>query len=237
MATTAETKTTTEDTKAASKPKKTTTRKTKAKRATTRTLSVVKSAPKKAVRKASKTAKRAVTTTAKAATKTIDTATRIATSKSPTDAAKQFTSFFQQTPFKLESLMNTKSFPQMDQFQTQMQSAANEATAYMTKAQTACEKSSKTLASGMEECGKTIASMMQANMQRTNDAVRALASCRTINEFADVQTKLSKQYFDATSTETAKLVEQLTKTMTAAAAPVSDLATEAMSKAKKSMAA
>lgn len=237
MATTLETKTL-EETKA-SKSKKTA-RKSKAKRPASRALTVVKNTPKKTARKASKTAKKAVKKTAAFATKSIDNATRAATapsSKMMNDAAQQFTSLFQQTPFKMETLMNNKSFPQFDQIQSQMQTAANEATAMMTKAQAVAEKSTKTFASGMEECGKTMASMMQASMQRANDAVRALSSCRTIQEYADIQTKLSKQNFDAMSTETAKLVEQMTKTMTAAAAPVGDLASEAMSKAKKSMAA
>ena len=134
--------------------------------------------------------------------------------------------------------MNNKTYaPQFEQIQNQMQTAANEATAFMSKATATAEKSSKTLAAGMEECGKTFASMIQSNMQRMNDATRALASFRTINELADVQTKLSKQTFDAMSSDTAKLMEQMTKTMTAAAAPMGDLASEAMSKAKKSMAA
>ena len=234
MATTTETKI--EEVAKASKTKKTN-RKSKAKRLASRALTVVKNTPKKAVRKASRTAKKAINATARAATQTVNTATRATTASSVSDSAKQFTSLFQQTPFKMESFMNTKSYPQFDQIQSQMQTAANEATAMMSKATAAAEKSTKTLASGMEECGKTFASMFQSNMQRTNDAVRALASCRTIQEYTDVQTRLSKQAYDAVSTDTAKLVEQLTKTMTAAAAPVSDLASEAMTKAKKSMAA
>ncbi len=200
-----------------------------------------KTAAKKTVRKARKTAKRtartAVKTTAAAAKKNIDTATRIATADTMGQAARQYTEFFKQSPFKMENMMNTQSFPQLDNMQNQMQSAANQATAYISKASAAAEKSQTRLAAGMQECGQTLASLAQANLQRANEAMRALASCRTLNEYADVQTRLVKQYTDAMTTETSRFVEQATKCVTAAAEPLNDLAAEGMSTIKKSMAA
>lgn len=194
---------------------------------------------KKAVRKARKATKRTVRKAAETTKKTVNAAIRAATTTTDTmaNATRQYTDFFKQTPFKLENMMNTQSYPQFDAIQNQLQNTANQCTAYISKASAAAEKSQKRLASGLQECGQTVASMTQANMQRTTEAMRQLATCRTLNEFADVQTRLFKQNFDAMTTETSRLVEQVTKCMASASEPMSDLAAEGMTQMKKTMAA
>lgn len=202
-----------------------------------------KTTAKKAVRKTRKAAKRTVRKTATAAKKTVDTAARTANvaRNAATDtlaqATRQYNDFFKQTPFKMENMMNNQSFPQFDALQNQMQNSANQATAFVSKASAAAEKSQKRLAAGLQECGQTVASMTQSNLQRMTEGARALATCRTINEYADVQTRLFKQGFDAWTTETSRLVEQVTKCVTSASEPLSDLASESVSTIKKNMAA
>lgn len=248
MATAAETKTTTADsnvTKLPSTTKSKRSTKSRAKKTTTaRATATATKTARKATRTASRSAKRTVRKAADFTTKTIDTATKAATASNSTDALKNWTKMFQQTPsflpqspFKMEGFMNNASFPQFDQFQTQAQSAANQYTAILSKASAAAEKSRNRLAAGAEECGKTLASMAQSNAQRTNEAMRTLMTCKSLNEYADVQNRLFKQNFEAMSSEYAKLVEQVTKCVSSASEPLSDLASSAMADAKKTYAA
>lgn len=159
-------------------------------------------------------------------------------------AQNAWSSWLQQTPFKMDNFAGSNafassmpSFPQFDQMKSKSQDAANQYNAFLNKATQAAEKSRNRLAAGAEECSKTIASMTQSNMQRANEALRSLMACKSLNEYADVQNRLFKQNFEAMSSETAKLVEQVTKTVASASEPLNDLAASAMNEAKKSMAA
>lgn len=157
--------------------------------------------------------------------------------ESTTEAMQKWSGFFKQpSSLKMESLMPA-TLPQFEQFQTQMQSATAQYSTFLNKATKAAEKSRTCLTTGLEECSKTAASMAQSNMQRCNEGMRKLMACKSLNEFADVQNQLFKQNFETMSAETAKLVEQLTKTMASATEPMNDLAASAMTEAKKSMAA
>lgn len=160
------------------------------------------------------------------------------------EALKNWSNMFQQSPFQMEgfnskafSMPSMPSFPQFDQFQSKSQDTANQVNSFVTKASAAAEKSRNRLAAGAEECSKTLASMTQSNLQRANEALRSLMACKSLNEYADVQNRLFKQNFEAMSSETAKLVEQVTKTVASASEPLNDLAAAAMNDAKKSMAA
>lgn len=172
------------------------------------------------------------------------------------EAMKNWSNMLQQSPFKMEgfdpksfsmpsfgsmpsmpSMNSMPSFPQFDQFKSKSQDAANQYNSFLNKATAAAEKSRNRLAAGAEECSKTIASITQSNVQRANEALRSLMACKSLNEYADVQNRLFKQNFEAMSSETAKLVEQVTKTVASASEPLNDLAASAMTEAKKSMAA
>lgn len=248
---TAETKTTsTTDSNVTKLPSRKTTKsrrstKSRAKKSTAaRATTTATKTARKATTAARRTANKTVRKTADYAKSTIDTATRAATSSTPTEAMKNWTSLFQQpqsflsqTPFKMDGFMKNASFPQFDQFQTQAQDVANQYTAMLTKAQAAAEKSRNRLAAGAEECSKTLASMAQSNMQRTNEAMRSLMTCKSLNEYADLQNQLFKKNFEATTSEYAKLIEQVTKCVSSASEPLNDLASSAMAQAKKSYAA
>ncbi len=226
-----------------SKSKRTT--KSRAKKATTtRAATTATKTVRKAKTAARRTTNKAVRQTADYAKTAIDTATRAATASKPADAMKNWTSLFQQpqsflsqSPFKMESIMNNASFPQFDQFQAQAQSAANQYTTLMTKTQAAAEKSRTRLTSGVQECSSTLTKMLENSMQRNNEAMRSLMTCKSLNEFADLQNRLLKQNLEATTSECAKLIEQVTKCVSSASEPLSDLASTAMAQTKKSFAA
>ncbi len=217
-----------------------------AKKTVKKTAKKARKSTKKTAKKATAQAKATVNKTAQANAKATKKATQ---ANNPVEAMQEYlNTFAKNSPFNMESMMpnanfqnfNTdfsKSMPQMDNVQEQMQDAAKDASDFMNKAQNAAEKSRNRLTTGMEACGKTFASMAQTNMQRSSEAMRTLMACKSLNEFADVQNKLFKQNFEAMSSESAKLLEQVTKTVASASEPMNDLAADAMKSAKKNMAA
>lgn len=156
------------------------------------------------------------------------TAARI-TSK-PADTLAAFTKSFPQfQPFTLEANM----FQGNKQFDKMTQDAA-----VMGQAQVdALVKSSTIFTKGMEDIIKTCMEICQDAGEKSQAAAKSVMSCKTINEFADVQTKLAQASFDEFMTNATKISEKGVKLCTDAFEPINDQVGKAIKKASDAMAA
>ena len=156
------------------------------------------------------------------------TAARI-TSK-PADTLAAFTkSFSQFQPFTLEANMfqGNKQLDQMTQDAAVMGQAQVDALV----------KSSTIFTKGMEDIIKTCMEICQDAGEKSQAAAKSVMSCKTINEFADVQTKLAQASFDEFMTNATKISEKGVKLCTDAFEPINDQVGKAIKKASDAIAA
>jgi phasin family protein len=73
--------------------------------------------------------------------------------------------------------------------------------------------------------------------EKSQAAAKSVMSCKTINEFADVQTKLAQASFDEFMTNATKISEKGVKLCTDAFEPINDQVGKAIKKASDAMAA
>ncbi len=83
-------------------------------------------------------------------------------------------------------------------------------------------KSSSILQKGIEEIIKTASQIAQEAGEKNAAATKALFSCKTLNEFADTQSKLAQSSYDTFLTNATKLSELSVKICTDSLAPIND---------------
>ena len=98
-------------------------------------------------------------------------------------------------------------------------------------------KSTTIFTKGMEDIMKTCMEICQEAGEKSQTAAKTMMSCKTINEFADIQTKMAQASFDEFMTNATKISEKSVKLCTEAMEPINDQMGKAMRKATESMAA
>ncbi len=98
-------------------------------------------------------------------------------------------------------------------------------------------KSTTIFTKGMEDIMKTCLELAQEAGEKSQTMAKTIMSCKTINEFADVQTKMAQASFDEFMTNATKISEKSVKLCTDAMEPINDQMGKAMKKASEAMAA
>ncbi len=146
-----------------------------------------------------------------------------------TKGFSQFSSFPKFEPFKMETNM-LKGNKQFDKI-------AQDAAVMGQDQIDALVKSSTIFAKGMEDIVKTCMEIAQEAGEKSQAVAKTMMSCKTLNEFTDVQTKLAQASFDEFMTNATKISEQSVKLCTDALEPINDQMGKAIKKASDAMAA
>lgn len=139
------------------------------------------------------------------------------------------TGFSQFQPFKLEANMFKGN--------KQMEKMAQDAAILGQDQIDALMKSSTIFAKGMEEIIKTCVEISQEAGEKAQNAAKTVMSCKTLNEFTDVQTKLAQSSFDEFMTNATRLSEKAVKVCTDAFEPINDQMGKTIKRASDTMAA
>jgi phasin family protein len=91
-------------------------------------------------------------------------------------------------------------------------------------------KSGQIWAAGVQEFGKTFASLAQAQMDHTVATWKALAGVKSLKDAVDLQTSLARTSIEAAMNETGKLTDASLKLAEQAAAPITARVTLAVEK-------
>jgi phasin family protein len=161
--------------------------------------------------------------TKKTGKKTIKVTTK-ATKPAKTVSAKQAAPAQALTIFKK---METKTMNTNKQFEKFSQDAANIGQEQVE----ALVKSGTILAKGMEDIMKTVMNIAQSSTEKSQEAAKAMMSCKTLNEFTEAQTKLAQSSFDDFMATATKLSELSIKVATDSLEPINDQVGKAMKKA------
>lgn len=135
----------------------------------------------------------------------------------------QFQSFQQFQPFKLE----TDMFKGNKQFEKIAQDAAVVGQDQVD----ALVKSSTILAKGMEDIIKTCMEIAQESSEKTQSVAKTVMSCKTLNEFMDVQSRLAQASFDDFMTNATRISEKAVKLGTEVFEPINDQMGKTMKRA------
>lgn len=92
-------------------------------------------------------------------------------------------------------------------------------------------KSSTILAKGVEDIIKTYMEIAQETTEKSQSVAKTVLSCKTLNEFTDVQTRLAQASFDDFLTNATRISEKTVKLYTEAFEPINDQMGKAMKKA------
>ena len=141
----------------------------------------------------------------------------------------QFKQFQQFQPFKMENPM-FKGTKQVEQF-------AQDAAASAQDQMDAIMKSSTIFAKGMEDIMKTCMEIAAEAGEKSQTVAKSVMSCKTLNEFTEVQTKLAQASFDDFMTNATKISEKGVKLCTEAFEPINDQVGKAIKKASDAAAA
>lgn len=98
-------------------------------------------------------------------------------------------------------------------------------------------KSTTIFQKGMEEIVKTVSQIAQEAGEKNAAATKTLFSCKTLNEFAEAQSKLAQSSYDEFLSNATKLSELSVKLCTDSFAPINDQMGKTMKKATDSAAA
>ncbi len=193
--------------------------------------SITAKATKKSVKKAAasqKAATRTMNETAKKAAKaTSFTAFSMPKMPNMEEIFKQSMSFA--TNPTMETMMNqsTAQFDKMTQ----------EAAVMGRENMDAFMKFGALFAKGFEELSRAAIAMTQSAAEKQAELAKTALSSKTINEFAETQSKMAQASFDDFVQNTTKISEMSVKLMTEAAEPLNAQMNKAMNKANKKMAA
>lgn len=135
---------------------------------------------------------------------------------------EQFTQF---QPFKMET--------NMFQGNKQVEQIAQDVAAASQAQMDAVMKSLTIFAKGMEDIQKTCLEIAQAAGEKSQSAAKTVMSCKTLNEFTDVQTKLAQSSFDEFMTNATRLSEKAVKLCTDAMEPINDQMGKTIKRASK----
>lgn len=138
-------------------------------------------------------------------------------------------SFPQIQPFKLE----------MDMFKgnKQFEKIAQDAAVLGQDQMDAIIKSTTIFTKGFEDIMKTCMDIAQDAGEKSQSAAKTVMSCKTLNEFTDVQTKLAQASFDDFMTNATRLSEKTVKLCTDAMEPINDQMGKSIKRASDAMAA
>lgn len=159
------------------------------------------------------------------------TATVLKTSKTAANAAapglaaytKAFPQFSSFQPFKLE----TDMFKGNKQFEK----IAQDATSAGQEQVDALVKSSAIFAKGMEDIIKTCMEIAQESSEKGQSVAKTVMSCKTLNEFTDVQSRLAQTSFDDFMTNATRISEKAVKLCTDVFEPINDQMGKSMKRA------
>ncbi len=98
-------------------------------------------------------------------------------------------------------------------------------------------KSTTIFQKGLEDIIKVASQIAQEAGEKNAAATKALFACKTLNEFADAQSKLAQSSYDQFLSNATKLSEMSVKVCTDCFAPINDQAAKAIKKASSSVAA
>lgn len=147
----------------------------------------------------------------------------------PFQKLQQFPQFPQFQPFKMETTMFTGN--------KQIEKITQDATTAAQSQVDALVKSSTIFAKGMEDIIKTCMEIAQAAGEKNQNLAKTMMSCKTLNEFTDVQTKVAQASFDEFMTNATKISEKGVKLCSDCMEPINDQMGKAMKRAKDSIAA
>lgn len=98
-------------------------------------------------------------------------------------------------------------------------------------------KSGSIWAKGYEDIVRETISFAQKTAEKQSAYMKEAMSCKTINEFADVQNKIAKANFEEFVAGATKISEMGAKVLSESAQPLNDQASKAIKKANEAMAA
>ncbi len=159
-----------------------------------------------------------------------------------------FTKGFQQFP-KFAGFDHFKQFQQFPTFQSfkmenpmlkgnkQVEQLAQDAAAMGQDQMDAIMKSSAIFAKGMEDIMKTCMEIAAEAGEKSQSVAKSVMSCKTLNEFTEVQTKLAQASFDDFMTNATRISEKGVKLCTEAFEPINDQVGKAIKKASDAAAA
>lgn len=101
----------------------------------------------------------------------------------------------------------------------------------------ACAKSSQILMRGFEDIFGAVVTLVQTSAEKNAKFVKEAMSSKTMNEFAELQSKMAQAGFDDFMSGATKISEMSVKILTDGSEPVSAQMTKAMQKATEAMAA
>ena len=143
-----------------------------------------------------------------------------------TSPADFFTPFFKLPPAPMTKLLEetmTKSTAQFDKI-------AQEATAASRESFEAFTKSYGILTKGYESIVRTSVELSQSAAEKQAAYAKEALSCKTLNEFAEIQNKIAQSNFDDFMSSMTKLSEISTKVMTESAEPLNEQINKAVQK-------
>jgi len=101
----------------------------------------------------------------------------------------------------------------------------------------ACMKSGTIFMKGFEDIMGAVVSLAQESAEKNARFMKEAMSSKTLNEFADTQTKIAQESYDDFVSGATKITELSVKVLTESADPVSQQVTEVVKKASGAMAA
>lgn len=125
------------------------------------------------------------------------------------------------------STVNAKSFDKI----------SNETLSFGKDCSEACAKSGQIFMKGFEDIMGAVVSLMQSSAEKNAKFVKEALSSKTMNEFAEVQSKMAQASFDDFMTGATKISELSVKVLSEGAEPVNSQITKAVQKATESLAA
>lgn len=156
--------------------------------------------------------------------------THIKQNSAPFDFGAFTQGFPQFQPFKMET-------PTMMNNNKQFEKIAQDAAVLGQDQMDAMMKSSTIFAKGMEDILKTCMEIAQEAGEKSQSAAKTVMSCKTLNEFTDVQTKLAQASFDEFMTNATRISEKAVKLCTDAFEPINDQMGRSIKRATDTMAA
>jgi len=140
----------------------------------------------------------------------------------------QFSQFpqFKQFPMEMTMMKGNKNFDKI----------ASDAATMGQDQMDAIMKASTIWAKGMEDIIQTCVAICQEAGEKSQTAAKSVLSCKTLNEFTDVQTKLAQASFDEFMTNATKISEKSVKLCTDAMEPINDQMGKAIKKASSAAA-
>ena len=120
----------------------------------------------------------------------------------------------------------TKSAPQYDQMM-------KEVTEFSTKYSDACTKSGSIFMKGLEDIMGTMVSIAQTSAEKQAEFMKEAMASKTVNEFAEVQSKIAQTSFDDFMSGATKISEISVKIITDSAEPVNAQIMKVAQKATK----